>query len=454
MRGGSVIDQFGQEVSGTDEAVATWNRCVLDLLGMRGDPVTGLDEASASDVEFVMGPVFTGTYRILGAGIPTGKEISTDLRRAHERRADATKQEQAHVAAFETLVLGGFSEAASQWDQIVREHPQDVVAARIAHDIYLHVGNIEDRLPSAESALQAWKTGEPGYGWLLGNYSFALEEAGRYAEAEEAGLAALDENPTDCWALHSLAHVYEHLDAQDTAISLLRSNQNWWSQSDLLAGHIWWHLALRLIESKEYEEVFAIADEQMAGGATPFPLADATSLLWRLELDGQDVGGRWHALIERWNGLEQLHTSAFIDMHAAMAFASSGSAPEADRFWSRILTPHYGHSENGELMRGTVIDLVSTLRAYRSGDAASCEEGFQRIERDLQSIGGSIAQREILTRTRVKNLMESDLEAAVGYLTILAANDPTRVWIKRDLETVQDQISANLDTTDPDGSAL
>ncbi len=447
-----MVDQFGQEVSGTGEAVATWNRCVLDLLGMRGDPIAGLDEASARDAEFVMGPVFTGSYRILGAGIPTGKEISTDLRRAHERSAGATKQERAHVAAFETLVLGDFSEAASQWGQIVRDHPQDVVAARIAHDIYLHVGNIEDRLLSSENALQAWKVGEPGYGWLLGNYSFALEEAGRYAEAERAGLAALEENPTDCWALHSLAHVYEHMDAQDTAILLLRSNQNWWSKSDLLAGHIWWHLALRLIESRDYEEVFAIADEQMADGVTPFRLADATSLLWRLELDGQDVGGRWHVLIERWKGLEQLHTSAFIDMHAAMAFASTGSTPEGDRFWSRTLNPHYGHSENGELMRGTVVGLASTLRSYRSGGAASCEEGFRRIERNLQSIGGSLAQREVLTRTRVKNLMESDAEAAASYLTTLAVDEPTRVWIKRDLERIQARILNNPVRDNPDGS--
>ncbi len=425
-----MVDQFGKEVSGTAESVAVWDAAVLDLMGMRGDPMTPLDQQSAADESFVLGAVFTGAYRILGAGIPTGPEIRQDLDRVGQRRESATKQERSHIAAFESLAAGEFSQAAKQWDQIVNDYPRDLVAARIAHDVYLHVGDINDRLESAERAKQPWSPGEAGYGWAMGIYSFGLEEAGRFDEAEVAGRIALEENPTDCWALHSLAHAYEHLDAQEEAIELLRSNQHWWSESDLLGGHVWWHLALRLIESGDLDEALAIADD-LAEGQTAFRLADVTSLLWRLELDGQDVGGRWEPLTQLWSESNNLHTSAFIDMHAAMAFATAGPTPEADHFWNELESPHFRGSENGLLLEGTVRDLIGAIRSYRSENYAECERAFQSVEHDLQAIGGSRAQREILTRTRVINLMNSDEKAANQYLDELLAKDPTRVWIQR-----------------------
>ncbi len=432
-----MVDQFGQEVSGTAESVAIWDAAVLDLMGMRGDPMTPLDQASADDEGFVLGAVFTGSYRILGAGIPTGPEIRQDLDRVGERRDSATEQERSHIVAFESLAAGEFSQAAKQWDQIVSEYPRDLVAARIAHDVYLHVGDIKDRLESAERAKQPWNAGEAGYGWVMGIYSFGLEEAGRFDEAEAAGRIALEENPTDCWALHSLAHAYEHLDAQEEAIELLRSNQHWWSESELLGGHVWWHLGLRLIESGDFEEVLAIADD-LAEGQTAFRLADVTSLLWRLELDGQDVGDRWELQIKHWAESNNLHTSAFIDMHAAMAFAGTGLDPAADHFWAELATPHFGESENGKLLRGTVPELIGAIRDYRAGNHDACERAFQTVENDLQAIGGSLAQREVLTRTRARNLMESDQKAAIQYLDQLLAGDPTRVWVQQAKQNLTD----------------
>ncbi len=437
-RGSIVVDQFGQEVSGNVESLAVWDAAVLDLMGMRGDPMTPLDEAASADESFVLGSVFTGSYRIVGAGIPTGPEIQQDLERVRQRRDEASEHEQAHIAAFESLAAGEFSHAAAQWDQIVRDHPRDLVAARIAHDVYLHVGDIDDRLTSAERAMQPWNPGEAGYGWVMGIYSFGLEEAGRHDEAEQAGRIALEENPTDCWALHSLAHTYEHLDAHEEAIELLRANEHWWTESDLLGGHVWWHLALRLIESGDYDEALAIA-EDLAEGKTAFRLADITSLLWRLELDGQEVGDQWDPLIQHWSESKNLHTSAFIDMHAAMAFATAGSTPDAERFWAGVESPHYGQSENGRLLQGTVHDLLSAIREFRDGNSAACEQQFQLVENDLQQIGGSLAQREVLTRTRVKNLMESDPKAAASYLNQLQAADPTRVWMQRAQDSLTEQ---------------
>lgn len=437
-----MIDQFGQERSGAPESILAWDQCVSALLAMRGDPMTALEQATSQDPSFVMGVVFTGVYRILGASPPKSPGVVGDLSMALERKASGNRQEAAHVAAFATLVAGDFFSAAKMWDAIVFRYPRDLVAARIAHDIYLHIGNISDRLESATRALDPWVPGEAGYGWLMGNYSFALEEAGLYREAEHAGRVALEENQTDCWALHSLAHVYEHLDSDAQAMDLLYSNQRWWAESDLLANHIWWHLGLRLLENRQFDEVLAIADDVFSEVATPFSLADITSLLWRLELEGCSVGDRWDSVVQRWGTLNTFHTSAFIDMHAAMAFASVRGTPSAAKFWAGTVTPHFGHSPNGQYLQETGAELVATLSAFRDGDRVGCEDGFRAIADDLDQVGGSRAQREILTKTRVRNMTLGQDPATASYLDSLLQEDPDRSWIRRERQYLTQKIGS------------
>jgi hypothetical protein len=50
---------------------------------------------------------------------------------------------------------------------------------------------------------------------------------------------------------------------------------------------------------------------------------DASSLLWRLELRGADVGDRWQALADDWTALADDGFYAFNDVHALMAFVGA-----------------------------------------------------------------------------------------------------------------------------------
>ena len=56
---------------------------------------------------------------------------------------------------------------------------------------------------------------------MVGQHTFALEEVGRYDEAEELGRAALGLDPDDLCARHALAHVYESTDDTPAARELL-----------------------------------------------------------------------------------------------------------------------------------------------------------------------------------------------------------------------------------------
>ena len=144
-----------------------------------------------------------------------------------------------------------------------------------------------------------WSPDQPGYGVALGQYAFALEETGDYAAAESHARLGLEISPEDCWSLHCLAHVYEMQSRQDDALGLLRATQAVWREQNLLSGHIWWHLALRLVEAGRFGEALEIFDETLGEveADNPFRLTDGTSLLWRLELAGCSVGDRWRAIL-------------------------------------------------------------------------------------------------------------------------------------------------------------
>ena len=50
---------------------------------------------------------------------------------------------------------------------------------------------------------------------------------------------------------------------------------------------------------------------------------DAASLLWRLELEGIDVGDRWAPVADKWMAHVDDHVLAFNDLHCAFAAARS-----------------------------------------------------------------------------------------------------------------------------------
>ena len=66
-------------------------------------------------------------------------------------------------------------------------------------------------------------------------------------------------------------------------------------------------------------------------------LLDATALLWRLHLDGIDVGQRWGPLADAWaDKTEDESWYVFNDMHAAMAYVGAGRLDHARALVSRL----------------------------------------------------------------------------------------------------------------------
>ncbi len=396
------VDEFGNEMSArSDDTSAAWRRAVHELLDFTGDPIATLDQVSG-DPAFVMGTVFTTAYRILGGAQPTGSQVADGLASLDERGDHATEREKAHIAAVRSLVEGEFEDAARKWDTIAIAHPSDLVAIKLAHDVCLHIGDDDIRLPSARRVVDsgAFEGDERATAVVNANLAFALEEVGQYEEAEHWGRAALAAEPTDLWARHALAHVYEATRRHEDALKLLVPTSSQWSSQTLLANHIWWHVGLRLLNHGSIVEAVDVFDRELVS-RTAFGLADSTSLLWRIELASAPSAPslRWESLVEHWANVAERHTCGFLDMHAAMAFCTS-PGPQAERFWEGLEASHAdGGTFNDRTFREVVKPIAASLRKFRAADHVGARDTIESVGSSLRRLGGSVVQRDVVTRT-------------------------------------------------------
>src|SRR5690606_7774141 len=89
----------------------------------------------------------------------------------------------------------------------------------------------------------------------------------------------------------------------EEGIAWLTSREPDWAPDNGLAYHNWWHLALFYLDSARNDEVLALFEARIHGADAPDPalqLVDATSLLWRLYLEGVDVADRADRLADNW----------------------------------------------------------------------------------------------------------------------------------------------------------
>ncbi|VDM68273.1 unnamed protein product [Strongylus vulgaris] len=128
-------------------------------------------------------------------------------------------------------------------------------------------------------------------------WAFGLEECEQYDQAEKEAVKALNLNRFDCWATHARAHCMLMQGRMDEGINFMESTVEEWSPGWIIATHNYWHNTLFYIEKGDYETPLTIFDNEVCRRANKnnhsvLEMADAASLLWRLELEGVDVGDR------------------------------------------------------------------------------------------------------------------------------------------------------------------
>lgn len=391
----------------SDEAVAHLDRAVASYLGLRTDPGDHLKAALAADADLVLGHVLRGYFMLLFANRRLVKRAVDSLAAAKgaAERHGATERERRHIAALEAWCRGDAGGATERWEAILIDHPRDIVALRLAHYWHFYLGTVGELRDSVARTLHGWDEDAAGYGFVEGMYAFGLEEAGDYEAAERWGRSAVERNRADIWAAHAVAHVMEMQGRQREGIDWITGLAGEWSECNNFAYHVWWHRALFWFELGAFDRVLDLYDREVRAETTNdyLDISNAASLLWRLEQEGVDVGGRWVELAER--SAERLHDQmmVFADAHYMMTFAAVGDRDNETALLAAERAFANGSAETeAAVAREVGVPLLEALAASRRGEYGRASDLLLPLKPRLDAIGGSRAQRDVFHRTLIE----------------------------------------------------
>jgi tetratricopeptide (TPR) repeat protein len=305
---------MGQDIRGltittaSDAAVAAFDHAIEGYLRYRADIPARMAAVFAADPYIAMGHCLKGYFAMLAfkdTALPLAQEA---LKAAWRFVPGATPREHAHVAALESWANGEPDRAVEVWNQILADHPHDVLAFRLAHFVNFWLGRPEAMLASVLAVEKHWSEAMPGYNAILGCRCFAHEESGYYTEAEHAGREAIRRDPGDLWSAHGVAHVMEMTGRRGEGIAWVDALAPHWEGGNNLQHHLWWHQAMYFVERGDLARVLTLYDTRFRDLNAPLTqgtpdlyidVQNAASMLFRLGRHGVDVGDRWVELADK-----------------------------------------------------------------------------------------------------------------------------------------------------------
>jgi len=390
-------DARGCRVSGASgRALDHYERALHGFLAWRGEPRAEARLALEEAPGFVMGHVLEAQLHLCSRD-PSGAAVArARLERAQHLPQDA--RERMHLAAIATALRGDWDRAREPLACILGQHPRDLLALAVSHTIDHYLGDTQDPHERVAAVLPAWSRDDPGYHGVLAMHAFGLEEAGRYVQAEEAALAALDLEPGDIRAHHARCHVLEMQGRAAEGLRWMGERAAHWNGSGASSTHVWWHLALYHLELGDARHALEIYDRRI-GAETVNEVIDASALLWRLHLRGAALGERWRVLAARWAPHAEDAFCAFNDVHAMLAFVGAGRR-DLQRRLRRAQRRRLAHGgTNHGMLRDVGLPACEALAAFGKQDFTTAA----RLLRDLPAVshrlGGSHAQRGVLGLT-------------------------------------------------------
>jgi tetratricopeptide (TPR) repeat protein len=316
-----------------------------------------------------------------------------------------------HAAAAGAWLEGDPALAVERYGAMVTDCPRDILALVVAHTLDFRLGRRRMMRDRIAQVLPELETEAPGYASVLAMYAFALEENGQYRRAEKIARRALVLDPRHPGAIHVVAHVLEMQGRAREGLAFLATTESAWIEGTGFSVHLAWHRALFHLDSNHPECALATYDSQIANARAPgiSVLADASALLWRLQLRNIEVSGRWQVLADRWEMQSLAGARPFYVVHAMMAFAAAGRAAAAARVFEAL--PHTDTSDTSLSLPENALapPFCEALLAFARSDYAACVEWLIHVRHIAHRCGGSLAQCDLIHLTFTEAALRAEV---------------------------------------------
>jgi tetratricopeptide (TPR) repeat protein len=394
-------DRWGVPLQGGNpQAVGHFNAAVEELVALSGDPLSAVEDAVGEDDGLVLGHILRAYLLLYGTtstSVTKAAQIVSDI---VARDLDLDEREVLHLRAVQAWASGEWTDAVRSLERALLHEPRDLLALKVAQDLYFFLGQSEHLREVVARVHTAWRPVDQGWGYVQGMYAFGFEENAAYREAEAFARLALDRHPQDVWATHALAHVFEMEGRTDDGVAFLSESAKDW-QSSYFAIHNWWHQSLYLLERGEIEEVLALYDGPIRQGRSSewLDIVDAAALLWRLSIFGVDVGERIEDLSADIEPLLGEPIYIFNDWHAVMAISLAGRSDLVEQ----VIADSRRHAvgTNRAVAERAGLALLEGFSSFAAGQFERATEVLSAVRPEARAVGGSHAQRDVIELTLI-----------------------------------------------------
>ncbi len=396
-------DRYGFRTSSTDlGAIRALEEAVHGVGAHRPNAGAALARAIDLDADHVAAHALKGFACLILARHELQAEASLALgeaRRALSERDGGTGDERVLVEALALAVEGHFGHAADTLDAGFGDRMAIFLPFKLSHSLRFMIGDGAGMLAASRRMLRDWSEDHAAAGFLLGCHAFALEESGAFREAEAAGRVAVAIQPEDAWGMHAVGHVFEMSGDGTAGIRWLEAGRASWSRCNNFSFHMAWHLGLLHLERGDFERVLDLYDADVRPEPTDDfrDVANAVSLLWRLEHCGVDVGRRWDELAEIARRRVRDTSLIFAMLHNLLALVAAGDEANAALTLRSIAERAAGEADQSRVAAEVGLPLARMIAELVPGAMPSggARPALGELLDRLQRLGGSNAQRDV-----------------------------------------------------------
>jgi tetratricopeptide (TPR) repeat protein len=378
-------------------------------LTMYPGAIEGFDRAIAADPGFALAHA-ARAHLLLERGDAAAAQAS--MAAANSLKPGLSAREASHIAFFGLIVAGDAEAALSLLPAHLNAWPKDALVLGTTAFTNGLIGS-SGRAGQKRALLGLLERLSPSYGddwWFTAHHGMALSENGARDAARPKIDRSLAQNPHNPWAAHARAHLsYEEGDP-NAARAFLASWLTTYPRNGLLYSHLSWHLALGDLAAGDAAAAFRLFREAFAPDVHSGPprgkLNDAVSFLWRWELAGHPRDAdAWRVMQDFAKSAFPRAGVAFSDIHIALAQVVAGDDAALEARTRQMVEL----ARKGRYPSGAVVPAVShAFAAFERRDFSAAIAALQPIAGELERIGGSRAQLDLVEYTLLKAYLSTD----------------------------------------------